>query len=91
MLEIAMPKPTEHTWRERTAEGELRMVRASRHVGRWRLSSKGQDDEGWVEEDPISEEDLRSLRDVLWRKYQRRRLPWEHVREIDKLLGEDEA
>lgn len=86
-----MPKRNEHTWRERTLEGQHRYMRARREAGQWRLASKVDDEEFWQSHDPISEEDLRSLRGVLWRKYQRRRLPWEHVEEIDKLLGEDES
>lgn len=86
-----MPKRTEHTWREITGTGEQRTVRASRVAGQWRLSSKLQGEEYWEHQEPIAEDDLRSLRDVLWRKYQRKRLPWEHVLEIDRLLGEDES
>ncbi len=89
MPTITMPKRNEHTWKERTVDGEERTIRASRVAGRWRLSSKLASDQGWAYHDPIAEGDLRQLRDVLWRKYQRRRLPWEHVNEIDKLLGED--
>ena len=31
-----------------------------------------------------------TLRDVLWRKYQRKRCPWELIEAIDKLLEEDD-
>jgi hypothetical protein len=31
-------------------------------------------------------EDLEYLREVLWNKYQRRRVPYEHVLEIDALI-----
>ncbi len=85
-----MPKRTEHEWKEAEEGGGIRRMRASRVAGQWRLSSKGPEDLTWNPHESPSEEDLRGLREVLWRKYQRRRLPWEHVREIDRLLGEDE-
>ena len=76
-----------HSWREQTDEG-IRFYRSSHHASTWTLQSqlKGED---WEDHEPISEAEWRKLRDVLWRKYQRRRLPWEHVLEIDKLLGDD--
>ncbi len=88
---LDMPKRQDHTWGERTPDGIHRYCRASRFRGQWRLASKLDGEDFWTREDPIAEGDLRSLRDVLWRKYQRRRLPWEHVAEIDRLLGEDEV
>jgi hypothetical protein len=27
-----------------------------------------------------------NLRETLWRKYQRKRCPWEHIEQIDKIL-----
>lgn len=78
-----MPKTVEHTWRERGEGGEIRRVRAFRRSGTWYLSSKHAGDEVWTPHDPIPLEDLRSLRDVLWRKYQRRRVAFEALAEID--------
>lgn len=90
-----MPKTVEHTWRERSEDGGLRNVRAFRRGGIWYLSSKGPEDETWTPHDPIPLEDLRQLRDVLWRKYQRRRVAWEAVADIDAkieaLSGEAEG
>ncbi len=85
-----MPKRVEHTWRETNADGETRFLRATRVAKEWRFASKLQDDEQWTHHETLPEAELRDLRDVLWRKYQRRRIPWEHVVEIDKLLGDDE-
>lgn len=79
-----------HTWRERTDEG-LRFFRASYHGGSWTLDSQGKGEDEWTAHDPISLEEWRTLRDVLWRKYQRRRCPWELVDKINrKLEGEAE-
>ena len=65
-------------------------MRASRVAGLWRISERLEEEEFWENLEPPSEEVLTEFREVLWRKYQRRRVPWEHVREIDKLLGKDE-
>ena len=75
-----------HSWRERTDEG-IRFYRASHHGSTWTLQSqlKGED---WEDHDPITEEEWRKLRDVLWRKYQRRRCPWEFIAKIDAMLEE---
>ena len=79
-----------HQWRENGEEG-LRFFRAEYHASNWRLFSqlKGEDD--WTPHDPISREEWEMLRDVLWRKYQRRRCPWELVEKIDKLLEKMDA
>jgi hypothetical protein len=37
----------------------------------------------------VPEELWRELRDILWRKYQRKRCPWKYIEEIDKLLGDE--
>ncbi len=54
--------------------------------GEWRFQAKFEDEEAWTYyERPLSE-DLTTLRDVLFRKYQRRRASSEDVESIDKLL-----
>ena len=83
-----MPKRTEHNWKETVNEGETRYLRAVRSGGLWRLSARMEDEEFWENLEPPDEGDLRSFREVLWRKYQRKRVPWEHVLQVDKLLGD---
>lgn len=81
-----------HNWREKTEEG-TRYYRAEHHAGRWRLMTqlkeqrRGEDE--WETLDPAPEEVWRELRDIVWRKYQRRRCPWKLVEQIDKMLGDD--
>jgi hypothetical protein len=77
-----------HQWREGSGK-ELRFVRADYHAGRWTIHSRMRDEEEWTLHDPIEENMWRSLREVLWRKYQRRRCPWKLIEAIDKLLGDD--
>ena len=31
----------------------------------------------------------RELRDIVWKKYQRKRIPWERVAELDRILGDE--
>jgi hypothetical protein len=74
-----------HQWREQTDEG-VRFWRASYHAGSWSMASQLKEEEEWTPHDPIRPEDWRRLREVLWRKYQRRRCPWKLVEKIDKKL-----
>ncbi len=74
-----------HSWRENTEDG-IRFFRASYHSSRWTLHSQLKGEEEWQPHEPIREEEWRKLRDVLWRKYQRRRCPWELIERIDRLL-----
>src|SRR5210317_1468200 len=79
-----------HQWRE-TGDDGMRYYRAVYHGGRWTISSQLKDEEEWTPHDPPDLELWRNLRDVLWRKYQRKRCPWKMVEEIDKLLEGEEG
>jgi hypothetical protein len=77
-----------HTWKTTTEEGDKREVRAEKFGKRWRLQAKLKHEENWTYyEDPLLS-DLLELRDVLWRKYQRKHLSWEDIAAIDKLIVE---
>ena len=69
----------EHTWKETTAEGDRREVRASKFGGKWRIQARLKGEESWTYYDQPRIEDLRELRDVLFRKYQRRRATHEEL------------
>ncbi len=75
-----------HKWRENTPEGEVRLVTAKRHTGRWKLQSRLKSEQDWTRFNVIPLGDLLYLREILWNKYQRRRVPHEHVLEIDALI-----
>lgn len=77
-----------HQWHVEEEEGR-RYWRGEHHGGRWRLLSRWEDEEEWTEHDPISEDEWRALREVLFRKYQRGRCPWKLIERIDQLLGDD--
>ena len=63
------------------------MWRAKYEGGRFELYRKEGSDEEWEKLDPPSVADWEALRDVLWRKYQRKRCPWNLVAKVDKILG----
>jgi len=77
-----------HEWREKTEDGEVRLVTASRHAGKWQLQSRLKTETEWTRFPKISLEDLESLREIIWNKYQRSRVPHGHVLEIDKLIAD---
>ena len=77
-----------HEWREKTEEGETRLVTAIRHGRKWRLQSRLKREDEWTQfsEAEIELEDLESLLDVLQRKYQRNRVPHSQIKEIEALI-----
>ncbi|MDB4477334.1 hypothetical protein N9018_03910 [Rhodopirellula sp.] len=76
-----------HEWRERTEEGDVRLVTATRHAGKWQLQSRLKSEMYWTKFPTIILEDLESLREVISNKYQRNRVPYSHVLEIEKLIA----
>ena len=75
-----------HAWRTRTPDGVKREVRAQLRGAAWTFSSFCKGDEDWTEHDPPSLEDLESLEEVLFNKYQRKHLAWDHVLGVRKLI-----
>ncbi len=79
-----------HTWKDRTEDGVF-VYRACHHAGKWTLECSPKvgrslrDDVEWVPVE-MTREHWETLRDILWRKYQRKRCPWEFIEKIDKLL-----
>ena len=76
-----------HEWREKTDEGEVRLVTATRHAGKWKLQSRLKSEMEWTQFSPIPLHDLESLREIIWNNYQRSRVPHSHVLEIDQLIA----
>jgi hypothetical protein len=75
-----------HEWRETTEEGQVRLVRATRIGNQWKLQSKLKSADEWTPHPVIPLEDLETLRELLENKQQRRRVPYEHVLELDALI-----
>jgi len=83
--------PTQHSWTDKDEDGRKREVRATKFGGAWRLQSKSADDDRWTYHDFPLPEDLRKLKEVIDRKYRRRRASAEDVASVDKLIKEQEA
>lgn len=81
-----------HEWKEKTDEG-TRIYKAIYHSKEWSMCTamKGTRAQPalWEDIETITDEHWEMLRDVLFRKYQRKRCPWKLIEEIDKKLCKD--
>ena len=68
-----------HAWTQKLEDGCKREVRVIKQGQGWRFQAKRADQERWTyyDEPPVS--DLMEFRDILSRKYQRRRAAYEDV------------
>jgi len=80
--------PSQHIWIEKDDEGRKREVRATKFGGKWKLQAKRSDEEDWTYYDPPLLDDVLKLKEIIARKYQRRRATADDVAAIDKLIGE---
>ena len=79
--------PSQHIWTEKDNEGVKREVRATKFGGKWTLQAKRSDEADWTYYNPPLLEDVLTLKEIIGRKYQRRRVTADDVAAIDKLLG----
>jgi hypothetical protein len=63
-------------------------VRATKFGGAWRFQAKTAGDVGWTYHERPLLEDLLALKEILVRKYQRRRASTEDVVSIEKLIAD---
>lgn len=77
---------TRHEWNDRTADGEKRYLRASLHASRWTFETTLKSDPDWTTQESLTLEELEKLRELVWKKYQRKRLPYSHIESIDKMI-----
>jgi hypothetical protein len=80
--------PIQHISRDKNQDGRKREVRATKFGGAWRFQAKMAGDLDWTYYDRPLLEDLLTLKEILARKYQRRRASVEDVASIDKLIQE---
>jgi hypothetical protein len=78
---------SQHIWIERDEQGSKREVRATRFGGNWRLQAKTADDLDWTYYERPLLEDLLALKEILLRKYHRRRASSEDVASVEKLIA----
>jgi hypothetical protein len=79
---------SQHIWTSRDEEGRKREVRVTKFGGHWRFQAKFRDAGEWIYYDVPPIDDLRELRDVIFRKYQRRRASAEDLAAVEKMLRE---
>lgn len=79
-----------HEWFENTDEGKV-YYRANYYLGgKWTIMTTMQKrNPVWTDLDPVPEAVWRELRDIIWKKYQRKRGPWERIAELDRILGDE--
>ena len=82
---------SQHIWTERDEHGSKREVRATRFGGRWRLQAKMAGDVDWTYYERPVLDDLLALKEILVRKYQRRRASNEDVTSVEKLIADQTA
>jgi hypothetical protein len=78
--------PSQHIWMDRNPDGKRREVRATKFGGAWRLQAKTAGDLEWTYYEQPLLEDLLALKEILTRKYQRRRALIEDIALIEKLI-----
>ena len=79
---------SQHIWTEKDEEGRKREVRATKFGGKWKLQAKVAGDADWTYYDRPPLEDLLKLKDVIGRKYQRRRASADDVASVEKLIAD---
>ncbi len=79
---------SQHIWTDRDEHGSKREVRATRFGGVWRLQAKTAGELDWTYYERPLLEDLLVLKDILARKYQRRRASREDVTSLEKLIAD---
>ena len=77
---------SQHIWTERDEHGSKREVRATRFGGMWRLQAKTAGDLDWTYYERPLLEDLLALKEILMRKYQRRRASSKDLASVEKLI-----
>ena len=80
---------SQHIWTERDEHGSKREVRATRFGGKWRLQAKTAGDVDWTYYERPLLDDLLALKEILVRKYQRRRASNEDVTSVEKLIADE--
>ena len=77
---------SQHIWTDRNQHGSKREVRATKFGGAWRFQAKTVADVAWTYYERPLLEDLLALKEILVRKYQRRRASTEDLASVEKLL-----
>jgi hypothetical protein len=79
---------SQHIWTDTNQHERKREVRATKFGGAWRFQAKTAGDVGWTYYERPLLEDLLALKEILVRKYQRRRASTEDVASIENLIAD---
>ena len=82
---------SQHIWTDRNEDGRKREVRATKFGGAWRFQAKLAGDLDWTYYERPLLEDLLTLKEIVVRKYQRRRASAEDLASIEKLIQEQRS
>jgi hypothetical protein len=77
---------SQHIWKEKDDEGRKREVRVTKFGGAWKFQAKFADESEWTYYERPRLQDLMALREVVSRKYRRRRASSEDLASVDRLL-----
>ena len=83
--------PSQHIWTEKDRDGKKREVRATKFGAVWRFQSKISGEAEWIYYDSPPFQDLLSLKEIVARKYRRRRASIEDVVSVNQLIEEQGA
>ncbi len=83
--------PSQHIWTEKDPDGRKREVRATKFGGVWRFQSKIAGEADWTYYDIPLLEDLSMLKQIVERKYRRRRASAEDLASVEELISERNA
>jgi len=81
--------PSQHIWTHKDQHGNKREVRATKFGGAWKFQAKTAGDLEWIYYERPLLEDLLALKEILARKYQRRRASADDVASVEKLLADE--
>ena len=71
---------------EKDRHGQKREVRATKFGGVWRFQSKTVGDVTWIYHDSPLRDDLLKLKEIITRKYRRRRASADDLASVEKLI-----
>jgi hypothetical protein len=83
--------PSQHIWTSRDDEGRKREVRVTKFGGQWKFQAKFRGEDEWTYYEVPLLADLEELRDIIFRKYQRRRASAEDLASVEKMLREKQG
>jgi hypothetical protein len=83
--------PRQHIWTEKDAEGRRREVRATKFGGAWRFQGRRVGDADWTYYDVPAAADLMKLKEIIARKYRRRRASADDMASVEQLIRDHEG